>query len=369
MAKFQAAQSGLTQALKSLFAVTENYPELKSDQNFRDLQAQIEGTENRITVARNRYIEAVQSYNITVRSFPTNLTAMLFKHKVKAELHCRERGRDFAPPPTVDFGAAPAPAPRLRRNGARHQGVMLSRGLSGGLAAMLVAALHRRAGAPRSLSRARNARHRSHRHADCCATGGSRAEARRLRAAQGRAGRLADGDDHPARNHRAVFHTRGGSLEARSRSSPTTGCCCSWRCRTARCASKWATASRACCPTPSARRILDDTITPLFRQGDLYGGIDAGLSRIISVVDGEPLPPPDTQWRRHGRTGLIGLLPMLLLRRPDRRLGAARDSRPHPGRGHDGGAHGRRRLAGFEGAAGGGHSRVWRCCSSACSQA
>src|SRR5688572_62115 len=82
MRKFQQAQGELSQALKSLFAVTENYPELKSDQNFRDLQAQLEGTENRITVARNRFIESVQAYNSTVRSFPTNLTAMLFKHKV-----------------------------------------------------------------------------------------------------------------------------------------------------------------------------------------------------------------------------------------------------------------------------------------------
>ena len=75
--KFQAAQGELTSALKSLIAVTENYPQLKSDQNFRDLQAQLEGTENRITVARNRYIEAVQGYNVTVRSFPSNLTAKM----------------------------------------------------------------------------------------------------------------------------------------------------------------------------------------------------------------------------------------------------------------------------------------------------
>src|ERR1700688_4360600 len=81
--KFQAAQGELTQALKSLFAVTEAYPQLKSDANFRDLQAQIEGTENRITVARNRYIDAVRNYNVTVRSFPANLTAKLFGFAVK----------------------------------------------------------------------------------------------------------------------------------------------------------------------------------------------------------------------------------------------------------------------------------------------
>jgi LemA protein len=110
MAKFQAAQGELTGALKSLFAVSENYPDLKSDQNFRDLQAQLEGTENRITVARNRYIQAVQAFNTTVRSFPTNLTAMLFKYKVKPNFTV-ENEAAIARPPTVDFGgAAPAPA-------------------------------------------------------------------------------------------------------------------------------------------------------------------------------------------------------------------------------------------------------------------
>src|SRR5579863_9974182 len=81
--KYQAAQGQLTSALKSLLVVTENYPQLKSDQNFRDLQSQLEGTENRITVARNRYIQAVQDYNVTVRSFPGNLTAKIFGFQVK----------------------------------------------------------------------------------------------------------------------------------------------------------------------------------------------------------------------------------------------------------------------------------------------
>jgi LemA protein len=106
--KFQAAQGELTQALKSLFAVTENYPELKSDANFRDLQAQLEGTENRITVARNRYIDTVRTYNTTVRSFPTNLTAMLFKHSVKPNFAV-ENEAAISAPPAVDF-SAPKPA-------------------------------------------------------------------------------------------------------------------------------------------------------------------------------------------------------------------------------------------------------------------
>jgi LemA protein len=113
LAKFQAAQGELSSALSRLLVVTENYPQLKSDQNFRDLQAQLEGTENRITVARNRYIQAVQSYNVTVRSFPNNLTAMMFGYKPKPNFTV-ENEAVIAKPPTVDFSAPaapPAPAP------------------------------------------------------------------------------------------------------------------------------------------------------------------------------------------------------------------------------------------------------------------
>jgi LemA protein len=111
--KFQQAQGELSQALKSLLVVTENYPQLKSDQNFRDLQAQLEGTENRITVARNRYIQAVRDYNVLIRSFPSNLTAMLFKYPVKQNFAV-ENEAQIAHAPSVDFGSAssaPAPAP------------------------------------------------------------------------------------------------------------------------------------------------------------------------------------------------------------------------------------------------------------------
>ena len=109
-AKFQAAQSELSSSLGRLMLVAENYPQLKSDANFRDLQAQLEGTENRITVARNRFIKSVQEYNIVVRSFPTNLTAMMFSHKVKPTFTV-ENEKEISRPPTVDFGtAAPVPA-------------------------------------------------------------------------------------------------------------------------------------------------------------------------------------------------------------------------------------------------------------------
>jgi LemA protein len=107
LAKFQAAQGELSSALSRLLVVTENYPNLKSDQNFRDLQAQLEGTENRITVARNRYIEAVQNYNLEIRSFPSNLTAMMFHYKEKPNFTV-ENEAAISKPPTVDFGAPPA---------------------------------------------------------------------------------------------------------------------------------------------------------------------------------------------------------------------------------------------------------------------
>ena len=105
--KFQAAQGELTQALKSLIAISEAYPQLKSDANFRDLQAQLEGTENRITVARNRYITAVQEYNVSVRSFPVNLTAMVFGYKTKPNFAV-ENEKEISKPPTVEFAPAPA---------------------------------------------------------------------------------------------------------------------------------------------------------------------------------------------------------------------------------------------------------------------
>jgi LemA protein len=120
-AKFQAVQGELTQALKSLIAVTENYPDLKSDANFRDLQVQLEGTENRIAVARNRYIESVKEFNVTVREFPTNLTAGMFGFDVKPNFTVQNEAQ-ISTAPTVTFDtstpsqsakpveAAPAPA-------------------------------------------------------------------------------------------------------------------------------------------------------------------------------------------------------------------------------------------------------------------
>jgi LemA protein len=104
-AKFQQAQAGLSSALSRLLVVSENYPQLKADASFRDLQAQLEGTENRITVARNRYIKSVEGYNVSVRTFPNNLTAMMFGYQVKPNFSV-ENEQAISSAPKVDFGGA-----------------------------------------------------------------------------------------------------------------------------------------------------------------------------------------------------------------------------------------------------------------------
>ena len=104
-AKFVAAQKELSGALSRLLVVVEKYPELKANAGYRDLQAQLEGTENRIAVARNRYIKSVQDYNVSVRSFPSNLTAMVFGYSVKASFTVADE-KALAVPPVVNLGVA-----------------------------------------------------------------------------------------------------------------------------------------------------------------------------------------------------------------------------------------------------------------------
>jgi LemA protein len=124
MQQFAQAQGQLSSALGRLIAVAENYPQLKSDQNFRDLQAQLEGTENRIATARNRFIKATQDYNVYIRQFPQNLTAMMFGYKQKASFTVEDE-KAIATPPKVDFTpksavpAAPTPSPAPAGAGAR----------------------------------------------------------------------------------------------------------------------------------------------------------------------------------------------------------------------------------------------------------
>lgn len=110
MARFQAAQSELTSSLSRLLVVAENYPDLKADAAFRDLQAQLDGTENRIAVARNRYVQAIQDYNVLVRQFPAVITAKLFGYNTKANFSV-ENEAEISRAPSVNFGSAPATEP------------------------------------------------------------------------------------------------------------------------------------------------------------------------------------------------------------------------------------------------------------------
>jgi LemA protein len=107
--KFQAAQGELSSALSRLLVVTENYPNLKANQGFQDLRVQLEGTENRITVARNRYIQSVAAYNVHTRSFPNNLTAMIFGYKAKPNFTVQNEAA-ITTAPTVDFGGPARPS-------------------------------------------------------------------------------------------------------------------------------------------------------------------------------------------------------------------------------------------------------------------
>lgn len=115
--QWQAAQGELSSALSRLMVVVERYPDLKSISGFDDLRAQLEGTENRITVARNRYIDSVQRYNVTVRSFPSNLTAKMFGHQVKANFSVGNEA-EISRPPAVDFGTPPPAEPPKVETGA-----------------------------------------------------------------------------------------------------------------------------------------------------------------------------------------------------------------------------------------------------------
>jgi LemA protein len=110
LAAFQKAQAELSGALGRLLVVSENYPDLKANQNFLELQSQLEGTENRITVARNRYIDSVREYNTTIRQFPVNLTAKMFGYDVKPNFTV-ENEAEIAKPPSVDFDTTTTPPP------------------------------------------------------------------------------------------------------------------------------------------------------------------------------------------------------------------------------------------------------------------
>jgi LemA protein len=212
--KFQAAQGELTGALSRLMAVSENYPNLRANQGFRDLSAQLEGTENRITVARNRYIASVQAYNVTVRSFPSNLTAKVMGYKEKANF-ATENEKEISKPPSVGFryDTRPSlPAPRLgcpsdhRPDGARHW-----QSTASGVRARLV-----RFGRGASTGpSAHRASHRPDWNADCRAEGHPGANVDSIRSQKRKPTLSADGRFNGARGVEQ-FALRGrGEVEAR----------------------------------------------------------------------------------------------------------------------------------------------------------
>ena len=204
-AKFQAAQGELTSALSKLLVVTENYPQLKSDALFRDLMTQLEGTENRITVARNRYIKSVQDYNVGIRTFPTNLTAMAFGYKEKANFTV-ENEKEISTAPKVDFNPS---------TGARAGEVaapMIARALFFAFVLCWPFVAAADVAVPPLSGRVVD-------QTGTLSAGDAAALTQRLKdleTAQGQPGRSAHRADHAARDDRAVLDPRGGRLEDRA---------------------------------------------------------------------------------------------------------------------------------------------------------
>ena len=267
--------------------VVEKYPELKSDQNFRDLQAQLEGTENRITVARNRYIQAVQDYNVTVRKFPVNLTAMVFGYKVKPNFTV-ENEAAIAKPPTVEFAPPPAQLRRRRRPRPRTEAGPRRREAARG-SPLTCRVLTRFAATGRD-------RRRSRRRSCCLDRGAARSRWSPVPTLKARVtdltGTLTPDQVAALEAKLGAFEQAKGSQVAvlivpttqpeeieqysirvaepgsSAARASTTARCCSSRATTGRCASKSATASKARCPTRPPIASSSRTSLPRFTRGD-----------------------------------------------------------------------------------------------------
>ena len=328
--QFQQAQGELSSALSRLMVVVEKYPELKSDQNFRDLQAQLEGTENRITVARNRYIQAVQDYNVTVRQFPVNLTAMVFGQG-QAELRGRERGSDRQAADSrvqscsrPDAGSGPHGGPGTESDpparSAREAPLTMSRSDSGSLrlaatvfptaAALLVAAAVPAAARADSGSSRRVSP--TPRHA--CARSGrvARGEAGGVRAVEGQPGGRPDRADDAAGGDRSVFDPCRRAMEARPK-KVDDGVLLIVALNDRRMRIEVGYGLEGALPDATANRIIQQDIAPAFKRGDYYGGINTGVDRILRVIEDEPLPEPELSPPSQGIPGLHNLLPFLFI--------------------------------------------------------
>ena len=354
--KFQAAQGELTSALKSLLVVVERYPDLKSDQNFRDLQAQLEGTENRIAVARNRYIESVQAYNGTIRRFPVNLTAMIFGYDVKPNFTV-ENEAAIAQPPTVDFNTAPArpsPQPAADEKATvdlyRFSGASVNPLVGKGDRPLRGRGVARAASPPAGSDGAVTAAGAAARsRASPTSTGTLTAAERagleeKLAAFEARKGAQIAVLVVPTTQPEAIEQYSIRVVEAwkLGREKPDDGALLLVAMQDRALRIEVGRGLEGALTDLVANRIIDEIITPRFREGDFAGGITAGVDRMIAVVDGEPLPEPEQHW--DGPQGLGGMLPILFFDRV-RRLGhPARDLRPRSRLARDRRRRGRHRL-------------------------
>ena len=267
--RFQQAQGELSSALSRLMVVSENYPNLKANQGFQDLRVQLEGTENRITVARNRYIKSVAEYNVLARSFPTNLTAMVFGYDVKPNFTVQNEAQ-ISTPPTVDFDK-PAPPQRPPRADARAE-----------------CAAHwpwrwrccwpRRRCSRRTCCRCRRSRARVIDQTGTLTEPQRAALEPKLAAFEGKAGhadRRADGADH-APEDIAAYAQRVADQWKIGRRDVGDGVLIVVAKNDRRVRIEVAKALEGAMPDLAARQIIDRAITPAFRAGDFAGGLNAG---------------------------------------------------------------------------------------------
>ena len=305
--KFQAAQGELSSALSRLLVVTENYPQLKSDQNFRDLQAQLEGTENRITVARNRYIKSVQEYNTTVVQFPSNLTAMMFGFKEKAQFtvenekeistRAESRFRQCAGAGARESRHSAEPAERVQQVIVMQQGSLRRAWpralLLLGVALIAATSAFADVAIPPLKSRV----------TDLTATLSSQQQAtleQTLAAFETRKGSQIAVLIVPTTQPETVeqYAVRVEENWKLGRKGVDDGVLLLIAKDDRKLRIEVGYGLEGVLNDATAKRIIAEDITPRFKQGDFYGGISAGVERMIKVIDGEPLPPPKARPQR-----------------------------------------------------------------------
>ncbi len=302
--KFTQAQGELTSALQRLLVVTENYPQLKSDALFHDLMSQLEGTENRITVARNRYIKSVQDYNVTIRSIPTNLTAMAFGYKEKPNFTV-ENEKEISTAPKVDFNLAPA---EVGQNACRVRDLAQPRPCC-----LRCSCAGRRRRSPRS---------RCRRWSAVWSTRLTRSTAsyietlnQRIRSFEQRKGSQIAVLIVPTTQPETIeqYSIRAADAWKIGRKKIDDGALLVIAKNDHKLRIEVGYGLEGALTDVTARRIIDEVIAPHFKTGDFAGGISEGLTRMIGVIDGERLPSPapeashgpDVDWMRCLQSGFF----------------------------------------------------------------